>query len=216
MLMLGIFFQSLLVGYSGAIMPGSLLTYTINKSLHHGAKSGLLISIGHALLELGLVILILLGAGKYMSTEIAKTAIGIAGGLVLGFMGFTMLKEVWTNRLQLNTAANIPDSTGNMLIGGAVVSASNPYFIIWWSAIGLALIMSSYNTFGILGVVIFYLGHITSDITWYSFVSTVVGRTRKLINLKLYKAVIVLLALFLISIGISFFAGSVNSIISAI
>ena len=49
--MVEIFLQSLLIGYSGAMMPGSLLTYTLDKSIKSGPKAGLIISIGHALLE---------------------------------------------------------------------------------------------------------------------------------------------------------------------
>jgi threonine/homoserine/homoserine lactone efflux protein len=82
-----IFLKSLIIGYSGALMPGSLLTYTIDKSIRNGAKAGLIISIGHALLELILVLLLLFGFGRYLGTELAKTIIGIAGGLVLSLFG---------------------------------------------------------------------------------------------------------------------------------
>lgn len=60
--MIAIFIKSLLIGYSGAIMPGSMLTYTIDKSMRHGAKSGLLVSLGHSLIELFLVMFLFMGA----------------------------------------------------------------------------------------------------------------------------------------------------------
>ena len=40
--MVEIFFKSMLIGYSGAIMPGSLLTYVVEKSIKTGAKAGIL------------------------------------------------------------------------------------------------------------------------------------------------------------------------------
>jgi len=81
-----IFLQSFIIGFSGAMMPGSLLTYTIDKSMKSGPKAGVLVSLGHALLELALVILLFFGIGKYLETPVAQTIIGILGGAVLVFL----------------------------------------------------------------------------------------------------------------------------------
>jgi len=43
-----IFMTSLVMGFSGAIMPGPLLTVTINESLRRGARVGPQIVTGHA------------------------------------------------------------------------------------------------------------------------------------------------------------------------
>jgi len=207
--MLAIFLKSLIIGYSGAIMPGSMFTYTIDKSLRHGAKTGPLVSLGHVLLELILVILILVGAGKYLAMDVSKTIIGLIGGVVLVYLGIGMIKEVYLNKISLNPKENKSNTQGNMILAGVVLSVSNPYFIIWWSVVGLTLIMNSYTTFGIIGVSVFYIGHIISDISWFTFVSVLISKTRHLINIKGYKVIIVLLAISLICFGISFFASSI-------
>jgi len=211
--MIAIFLKSLIIGYSGAVMPGPMFTYTVDKSLHHGAKSGLLVSAGHVFLELPLVILIYLGAGKYLTTDTAKTTIGILGGMILVYLGFGMMKEVYLNQISLDPKSNKDEKQGSMLLAGIVLSASNPYFIIWWSVVGLALIMNAYASFGIMGVLAFYIGHIISDISWFSFVSVLVSKTRSLINLKVYKVIIVALAACLIFFGVSFFAASLRYIL---
>jgi len=69
------------------MMPGSLLTYTIDRSMKSGPKAGLFVSIGHALLELVLVILLFAGLGKYLEAPAAQAVIGIIGGVVLVFFG---------------------------------------------------------------------------------------------------------------------------------
>src|SRR5665647_214152 len=160
-----VFLQSMLIGYSGAIMPGSLLTYTLDKSIKSGTKAGLMISIGHALLELVLVILIFLGIGKYLGTPLTQLIVGILGGIVLIFFGVSMVKDIYLGKVSIDLK-NEPDGKyGNILIGGGLISASNPYFMVWWAAVGLGLIMNAYNTFGLIGVILFYFGHIMSDIT---------------------------------------------------
>jgi len=211
--LLEIFISSLLIGYSGAIMPGSMLTYTIDKSIKNGAKSGFLISTGHVLLELILIVLVMFGLGKYLSSEFAQTFIGIAGGVVLAFFGITMIRDVVKSKVSVNFNEGSEKGYGNMLVGGAVISASNPYFIFWWAVVGLGLIMNSYNSFGIIGVAAFYTGHIISDISWYGFISTLISKTRSFFNLKVYKAVIAFLGLCLLGFGISFLYAGLKHVV---
>ncbi len=208
--MIEVFLRSMLIGYSGAMMPGSLLTYTLDKSMKTGAKAGILISLGHALLELSLVILIFLGVGKYLGTTAAQLIIGILGGLVLIFFGAGMVKDIFKGNINVDFNKPADAKYGNIVVGGALISASNPYFIIWWAAVGLGLIMNAYNSFGIAGVILFYTGHVLSDFTWYCFISVLISKTRTFINLKVYKIVIALLGVCLAGFGLSFLIASVK------
>lgn len=202
--MIEVFLQSLLIGYSGAMMPGSLLTYTLDKSIKSGAKAGLMVSIGHALLEFILVILIFSGIGKYLGTTTAQLVIGILGGIVLVLFGAGMLKDIYLGKVSIDFENKSDGKFGNILIGSALISVSNPYFIVWWAAVGLGLIMNAYNAFGLLGIILFYTGHITADFTWYVFISTLISKTRNFINLKAYKIIIAFLGVCLIGFGINF------------
>jgi threonine/homoserine/homoserine lactone efflux protein len=192
------------------MMPGSLLTYTLDKSIKTGAKAGILISIGHALLELALVILIFLGVGKYLGTAVAQMIIGMLGGLVLIFFGAGMVKDIVKGNISIDFNKPADGKFGNIVVGGAMISASNPYFIIWWAAVGLGLIMNAYNSFGIAGVILFYSGHILSDFTWYFFISVLISKTRTFINLRIYKLVIALLGVCLVGFGLSFLIASLK------
>ena len=208
-----IFLKSLLIGYSGAIMPGPMFTYTVEKSIKNGVKTGILVSAGHSILELALIIVIFFGAGKYLSNSIAITAIGLVGGITLVYMGFEMIRDIYLKRVTFDTVSKDSSKHGNMLVAGVVLSATNPYFIIWWSAVGLALIMSAYSTFGIVGILIFYIGHILADISWFTLVAALISKTKHLINMKIYNGVVVALAGCLIYFGTSFFWNSISNII---
>ena len=211
--MLSIFFNSLLIGYSGAVMPGSMLTYTIDKSLKNGPKTGIVLSLGHAFFEMFLVAVIFLGAGRFMTGEAFQIVTGLIGGVVLGYLGLSMLKDVWKNKLTLDVSPNGDSRQGSTFLAGILLSVTNPYFLVWWAVVGLTLIMSAYNAFGIIGIVLVYFGHILSDITWFSFVSILVSKTRHLLNLKIYRFITVFLALVLVLFGVKFFAGSVVKLI---
>ncbi|MGI6084784.1 MAG: LysE family transporter [Acetivibrionales bacterium] len=198
--MLVIFLSALAVGFSGAMMPGSLLTYTIRKSMSNGARAGFIIATGHAVLEMVLILLIFMGFDTILKTDAAQIAIGIAGGLMLVYMGFGMI----INSLRDKVSITLDDgSTGRsgMLVSGFIISAANPYFILWWAVVGLGFIMQSYNSLGFLGVIIYYIGHIMADFIWYGFVSVIVGTTRKFLNHKIYRTLIAVLGALLVFFG---------------
>lgn len=214
--MVQIFLQSMLIGYSGALMPGSLLTYTIDKSIKSGAKSGLLIILGHSLLELLLVILIFTGAGSLLGTQAAQTVIGLLGGLVLIYLGITMIRDVVLNKITVNFETGRKSSRRGMVIAGALISAANPYFILWWTIVGLGLILSAYKAFGITGIVLFYIGHMLADMSWYCLVSFLVSRTRKFIKAGVYRMVIVILGICLLGFGAGFIINSIKHLTGGI
>jgi threonine/homoserine/homoserine lactone efflux protein len=213
-----IFIKSFIIAFSGALMPGSLLTYTIDKSIKNGRYTGLIISLGHSILEFILVFLLLFGFSRILSHNISQIIIGFTGGIVMIFFGISMIKDAADNKIILNinneNSSNISTKKRKLFFNGALISAINPYFIIWWTAVGLSLITNSFRLFGFTGVIIFYIGHIIADISWYTFVSFAVYKTRNFLNIKVYKIIIVLLAVCLMGFGTSFIINSIKIIIS--
>lgn len=207
-IMVFLLFTAFVVGLSGAMMPGSLLTYTIRQSLSAGPKAGFIIVAGHAALELGLVILIFMGFDMVLQSNAAQICIGFVGGILLCYMGYGMIRDSLKNRVSLQTEGG-GASSRNMFLSGIVISAANPYFLLWWAVIGLGFIMQAYNSFAYLGVIIFYIGHICADIFWYGFISIVVGKTKKFIKEKPYRIIIIILGCLLVFFGIKFVYGAV-------
>ena len=66
-----IFASALVIGLSGAIMPGPLLTASIGYTIERGfVAGGPLLVLGHALLELALVALVLAGLGPLPASPV--------------------------------------------------------------------------------------------------------------------------------------------------
>lgn len=210
--MLGVFFQSLLIGYSGAVMPGSLLTYTIERSLKYGAKTAMLVPLGHVLLELALVVALFFGFGNSLSSNSVQIAIGLFGGLLLLYLGWGMIKDGVGGRAELVLEQEGKErSRGGLILAGAALSLGNPYFLLWWAVVGLGLIMSAYSRFGLLGIVLVYFGHILADITWYGFVAALVDRARSFFQGKAYRLLVVCLGGLLFVFGGGFLLNALRA-----
>lgn len=197
------FLKSMAVGFSGAVMPGSLLTYTMKQSLTASKRSGWIIAAGHAILELLLIVLIFLGFDTVLNSKYAIIVIGILGGALLMYLGIGMIWGAVRNTAKVIIEDGKPQNQ-NMLLSGFLISAANPYFLVWWTGVGLAFVMKSYTMFGIPGVIVYYLGHICADFIWYGTISTVIGTTKKFINEKAYRVIIGMLGIVLVVFGFYF------------
>jgi len=208
--MVAILLSSMALAFSGSVMPGPLLTYTIRQSLVEGGKSGFLIIIGHALLELALIVLIFFGFDIILQSDAAQIAIGLVGGALLGYMGAEMLYSAVRNRLKIDTEGR--KGSRSMVVSGAVISAMNPYFLIWWAIIGLGFLLKAYQGFGIPGVAAFYVGHISIDFLWYGGISVIIGKTRRFISQNIYRVIVGVLGGVLLYFGATFFINAVKGL----
>ena len=189
-----IFVTSFLVAFSGAMMPGPLLTITISESARRGAAAGPLIIAGHALLELILVMALLLGLAPFLLKKYVFITISLAGAVVLIWMAFSMMRALPGLSLQSSD-----DKTGknNLMITGILMSLVNPYWTIWWVSIGLAYIMHSLQ-FGKWGVFFFFTGHIMADFIWYALISMAVWKGKSFLSDRTYRYLIAGCAVFLV------------------
>jgi len=195
-----IFVTAFVIGFSGAMMPGPLLAYTISSSAKYGFWAGPLIVLGHAILELSLVTLLVLGLDRFIENDLVTSTIGLAGGTVLIVMGFLMSRQGWHKAtLPLETPTGI-EVNRRMIFSGIVVSMSNPYWFIWWATIGVTYLLWSLEL-GTAGIASFFTGHILSDLSWYALVSFVIATGRKAINDTVYSYLLMVCGLALVGLG---------------
>jgi threonine/homoserine/homoserine lactone efflux protein len=205
---IGILVTSFLLALSGALMPGPLLTVTINESLVRGAWTGPLLIIGHAILELIIIVVILWGFGTVIHNGLFLSIIAFAGSAVLLWMGYSMIRRVRSMTLA-NAAGSEERGTFSTvfrhpIFTGIVVSLSNPYWTIWWLTIGLAYIFIAAKL-GVAGVVVFFIGHLLADFLWYSVVSASVSLGKRFLTDGVYRGVVALCGVFLLGFSIYFF-----------
>ncbi|HQD29176.1 LysE family transporter [Acetivibrio saccincola] len=209
------FFKSFLIGFSGAMVPGTMLGVTIDGSLKKGWKAGPLIVLGHGILEILLIIVMVMGFRDFFTNPVVGGIIGLAGGVFLAWMGYGMIKSGKNKSVSLEN-----QETGNSIMGknlvlvGLIVSATNPYFIIWWASTGMELIRQAL-TIGVIGILFFFAGHILSDFIWYSSVSLAFSKGKKLISDNVYRWIILFLGVFIMGFSIYFISGGLKMLINA-
>ncbi len=199
-----IFFTALVIALSGALMPGPLLTVTIAESARRGFIAGPLLILGHAILELLLVFALVMGFKSILASSIVIGTVGIIGGLFLLWMGFSMVKSSIGSEVTLEL--NVDTSKGNLnpTVAGIIASLSNPYWTLWWASIGATYVFWSFQR-GIIGLIIFFFGHISGDLAWYSFVAAAIAGGRKVLNKRIYQVILALCGIFLIGLALYFF-----------
>lgn len=191
-----LFLTALVVGFSGAMMPGPLLVLDIKESVRLGFFAGPLLILGHAVLELTLIVAIMLGFGRLLNRDRVKGGIGLAGGAVLLWMAWGMLRDASTLALP-GAAADAGGPGLPPVLAGALISLSNPYWSVWWASIGLTYLTRA-QEIPRCGVGLFFTGHILADLLWYSAISAAVAGGRSLLSAGLYRGLIVICGLFLI------------------
>jgi len=83
-------------------MPGPVLTLAISETTRRGFWAGPLIVLGHAILEITLLVLLILGFADLIRKPGLLGVVGIAGGAVLLWMSFDMLRGIRHLRLDLS------------------------------------------------------------------------------------------------------------------
>ncbi|MHA1679910.1 MAG: LysE family transporter [Promethearchaeota archaeon] len=224
-----IYFNSLFFSLSGAMMPGPVTTMTINNTISYmnrgrGWLVGFCVATGHALLEFGLMVGLWFGAAYIFSNELLLFIIGVVGGIsviILGSLGLKALhgnrdkfKESFSNFGMKEGDGGDGDGRGikhpllKPLFMGFFLSVTSSGWWLWWGSLGLTainllnveiFILSSFSVF-----VTFYMGHISSDYLWFTFISSFVAIGKRKLNFKAYVTIMVCTNLFLIGLGMFF------------
>lgn len=201
-----IFISSFIIAFSGALMPGPLLTMTVSESSRRGASAGPLMILGHGILELTLVVLLLAGLAPFFKRDDVFIIIALAGGAILLWMAVSMFRSL--PGLQLDVDVQDGENR-NLVLAGILFSLANPYWTIWWASIGLGYILHSVK-FGILGVAAFFVGHILADLVWYAFVSFGIAKGRNSLSIRAYRGLIGGCASFLLLFACYFFYSGIE------
>ena len=204
-----LFFGSMVVAFSGALVPGPMFTLVVTSAAQKGFWTSLFIVIGHSILELAVVISFYLGVLKYLDKPIILKIISLLGGIFLLYMGISIVVSIFRKKTKLDLDSNIlrnsltKKSLAVIVAKGILISLANPYWYIWWLSIGAAFMLKSVK-FNISGISLFYIGHISADFIWYLFIGFIVSTGRRFFNQKVYIAILIICSLFLFYLGIRF------------
>jgi len=191
----------IVISASGVMSPGPLFAANVSYGLREGVRAGFKMAVGHTIVELPLVILLGIGVFSLESFPEFRTIISIFGAVTLFVFAAIQIRTTFRKKeLVLSNPKHGP------LIAGILLSALNPFFIIWWLAIGFKLISDAMLMWSFAGILIVFGLHIWMDFAWLGTVSFLASKSSKILSNKNYKILMIGLSLMLIYFGITFLA----------
>ena len=195
----------IIISASGVMSPGPLFAANITYGLREGVKSGIKIAIGHSIVELPLVILLGIGVFSLEIFPEFRTIISIFGAITLFVFAGIQIKTI----LKKNKNIALKPKQGP-IVTGILLSALNPFFIVWWLTIGFKLISDAMLIWAFAGILIVFVFHIWMDFAWLGITAFLASKSRKIISNRNYKIMILVLSLTLIYFGITFLMDAIS------
>jgi threonine/homoserine/homoserine lactone efflux protein len=178
MLEIGMFLLGVaVVTLSGTLIPGPLTAILVGES-RKNEYAGSLLTLGHAIVELPLILLIGLGFAPFFTHPAIRAVISVAGGAMLVFMGVRMVQERRGQDFARETCAQ------GILVGG-ITGTLNPTFFVWWASAGSAIVLSSLE-FGLMGFALFIGVHYLSDLAYNQLISSMIYKTKNMWTKEAY------------------------------
>jgi len=193
---------------SGALAPGPLFFVTISQGARSGAKSGLVFSIAHTLIEFTLVMLLALGLLKVANQPTVKLTVGVVGGIVLLVFGAMQIRNSLISKFSEAKSGRV--ATRNLLLVGLAFTGLNPFFIIWWLTAGAKLILIALAFASLAGVVFMYVCHVWMDYVWLILVAHFAKMGTNVAGFKWYRLLMAVFGAVLIYFGLTFFINSLG------
>ena len=213
--LLGFGAQVVFTSALGVISPGPLFFANLVYGSKQGIYSGIKMAHGHTIVELPLIIILASGLITFTSitnTNLVSKLISLSGGIVI--LVFSAVQIVAFLKKKNGEKKNIYFNTDNKkdpFIIGSILSALNPFFILWWLTAGLKLISDSLDLYGFaMGIVVIFSFHIWMDYSWLAVTAHLISRGTLIFRSKYYPILLLALNAALIYYGISFIVTGLN------
>ncbi len=187
------------------MVPGPMFAVTLAKS-YKSPLAGPQISLGHAVIEVPLILLIYFGFAQFFQNNVVQLVLSILGGGMIIWLGISMF------RARAKVVHGGKDLPYSAFTAGILTSALNPFFLVWWATIGSLLIMR-FLDFGATGLIVFIVVHWLVDLLWLSFISVLVYRTRSLWGRKFQEGLFIACSLLLVGFGGWFVVSGLQSVV---
>lgn len=198
--------QVLIISCSGAMQPGPVTATVITMGARN-RWAGTLMALGHGIIEFPLMVVIILGLGDYFKNQKVQIIIGLAGGIFLILMAIQSFLN-----LNAKTEDKPKDVKDNPVLAGIILTASNPYFLIWWATVGLALATQA-RQWGIWAFGLFALAHWSVDLVWLQILSLASFKGSVLLGRHGLRIILMICAAALFFFGMFFIYNAVKMIL---
>ena len=171
----------------------------ISLTLSHGFRPGMMLGLGTCFGDLVYAALALAGMAALLQFDTVRWVVWIGGSIVLLFLTFKMAREALVPA-SAPPVAGEPDliatprpSHLRSFMRGTLLAVSSPSAILWFAAVGGALIAKAGAT-GPASASVFLIGFFCGGLGWTLFICTLASHGRKRAGTALLRACHVLSA----------------------
>ena len=211
--------EVIILSASGVLSPGPLFFTNLIYGSKKGAHTGIKIAYGHTIVELPLIIILALSLSKLLFVDLTSNGnlkiIALIGGISITLFSLIQIRSIIarkaivadvndTNNMNNNYFLKIKsERRKGPIIVGIIFSALNPFFLIWWSTVGLKLISDSILLFGIvMGILFTFFFHIWMDYAWLISTSYMISKGVSILKARFYNVLLFLLSIVLALYGL--------------
>ncbi len=207
------FFLSLSLCLDIGLVNVAMLSLTIS----HGFKPGFWLGLGSCVGDLVYAALALAGMAVLLQFEAVRWAVWVGGGAVLLFLTGKMAREALSPARAGNAgpqdSASPQASAPRSFMRGVLLAMSSPSAILWFAAVGGALIAKAGATTPATASV-FLSGFFLGGLAWTLFVCTLASQGRKRAGATLMRACHVVSALLFAYFSYSVIVGGYRDLIA--
>jgi threonine/homoserine/homoserine lactone efflux protein len=200
--LVAVFAFSFVVAIGAVVSPGPVSAAILSEAPRRGWLVGPLIAGGHSFLELIIVLFLTIGLSTWLTNENVLRITALGGGVLLLFMGGSYVYGAWRGRIRLPVESEEPKarSLSALFLIGILATISNPFWYAWWVTVAAGYLGQA-KRLGLIAVLVFYLGHISADFMWDTFLAGTASAGRRWLTPSRYKWLIVLTGGFMIYLG---------------
>ncbi|MDQ4056074.1 MAG: LysE family translocator [Thermoproteota archaeon] len=192
----------------GVFSPGPLFFANLVYGSKQGIYSGIKMAHGHTIVELPLIIILASGLIIFTSittTNLVSKLISLSGGIVILVFSAVQIEALLKKKVGDKKIYFKMHNKKDPLIIGSILSALNPFFILWWLTAGLKLISDSLELYGFaMGIIVVFSFHIWMDYGWLAVTAHLISRGTLIFRSKYYPILLLALNAALIYYGIYF------------
>lgn len=194
------------VSASGVLGPGPLFFANMMYGTREGARSGIKVAHGHAVVEIAVIVAI--SAGLFSASEVvdqyADIIAIIGGAAIIGFAIAQILSLARRGDPRKVEAKRNPFATG------VAFTAFNPFFLVWWFTVGLKLVSDSQAFGPVTGTLFLFGAHVWMDYAWLGATAYLASKGSSIIKSKYYGLLLVVLCGLLLYYGMQFLLSGIR------
>jgi threonine/homoserine/homoserine lactone efflux protein len=127
----------ILLGLSGGLAPGPLLTLVVSETLRHGVRAGIWVALAPLLTDLPIILATVLLLRPLADRTLPLALIQLGGGLYLAWLG--------VQSLRFRGADLAPADPSGALRRGVIANFLNPGPYLFWLAVGAPTVLAAWR-----------------------------------------------------------------------